>query len=157
MQKLADKVSFAIDILRYIADDNVLDSEFDKRGISIATGMRLEDKYDYFSRADIKQNMVDIFSCASKLKKQMQDDNESIATNIYTQRVPVELQFDKDANNDGLKPGDFKKLVDLKTKQIMASTDEAKAKVEETIENAASDKQFEVVRAQMMRDKITAL
>ena len=157
MQKLVDKVSFAIDILRYIADDNVLDSEFDKRGISIATGMRLEDKYDYFSRADIKQNMVDIFSCASKLKKQMQDDNESIATNIYTQRVPVELQFDKDANNDGLKPSDFKKLVDLKTKQIMASTDEAKAKVEETIENAASDKQFEVVRAQMMRDKITAL
>ena len=157
VQKLVDKIASAIDILRYIVDDNVLDAEFDKRGISIATGMRLEDKYDYFTRPEIKQNMADIFACASRLKKQMQDDNESIATNIYTQRVPAELQFDKEVNNDGLKPGDFKKLVDLKTKQIMASTDEAKAKVEETIENAASDKQFEVVRAQMMRDKITAL
>ena len=39
----------------------------------------------------------------------------------------------------------------------MAKSEEAKEKVEDKIEAAASEKQFEVARAELVRDKLTKL
>ena len=87
----------------------------------------------------------------------MLDDNDKISTEVYATKVPSELQYDKKANNTGLKQGDFLKLVDLKTKLVMATSDEAKEKAEELVEHLAGEKQFEAVRAELVRDKLTSL
>jgi hypothetical protein len=65
--------------------------------------------------------------------------------------------YDKETNNSGLKPGDFKKLVDLKAKQLAAKSEEAKTKIEQKLHDAAADKQFEIARAELVRDKIVGL
>ena len=154
IQKLVDKVASALDVLRYIQGISILDTEFDKRGISLATGLRLEDKYEIFKDDKVKENIIDIFNSAVSLKQRTKDDNTEITEGIYAEKIPVELQFDKELNNSGLKPGDFRKLVDLKAKQLTATTEGAKAKIAQKLHAAATDKQFEIARAELMRDKI---
>jgi len=65
--------------------------------------------------------------------------------------------YDKESNNTGLKPGDFRRLVDLKAKQLVAKSEEAKAKIDEKLQHAAADKQFEIARAELVRDKLKEL
>lgn len=156
VQKLVDKIASALDVLRY-AGCTVLDDEFSKRGISLAAGTRLEDKHEKLKDNAVRANVADIFKTAVGLKQKARDDNDFISTTIYTEKIPAELLYDKDSNNSGLKPGDFRKLVDLKAKQLMASSEEAKAKVEQKIQKAAADKQFEIARAELTRDKITQM
>jgi len=101
--------------------------------------------------------MRDIFNNAKNIKQKMVDDNEKIGTDIYQSRVPIDLQYDKNTNNVGIKPNDFTKLVDMKAKLSMATTEEAKEKVNDTIEQLAGEKQFEAARAELVRDSLTNL
>ena len=156
IQKLVDKVASALDILRYIGA-TTLDDEFNKRGITLTTGVQLENKYEIFKDSAVKKNVIDIFNQASKLKQKSKDNNVIISEEIYSSKVPPELVYDKESNNTGLKPGDFRRLVDLKAKQLTAKSEEAKAKIEQKLHDAASDKQFEIARAELMRDKINEL
>lgn len=158
IDKLVDKIASSIHILRYLAGlpgVNVLEDAFTKRHISLAVGLGIEDVYENLKNDDVRKNMIDIFNQAVKLRENVKNANEVIGVNIYTEKVPAELQYDKDNNNAGLKPSDFRKLVDLKAKLNMANTADAKAKVDEKLEKAATDKQFEIARAELMRDKIT--
>ena len=156
IQKLVDKVASALDILRYIGA-TTLEDEFNKRGITLATGLKLEDKYEMFKDSAVKQNVIDIFNQASKLKQKTKDNNVIISEEIYSTKVPPELVYDKESNNTGLKPGDFRRLVDLKAKQLVAKSEEAKAKIDEKLQHAAADKQFEIARAELVRDKLKEL
>jgi len=153
IEKLVDKITIAFDMLKYIESD-VLEKEFIKRGYVITSQNEFPDSFD---NDIVKNNIKDIFNCAVSLKTKVKADNDKINDDIYSSKVPIDLQFDKKMNNTGLKPGDFRKLVDMKAKLLMAKTDEAKEKVEEKIEKAASDKQFEVARAELVRDKLTKI
>lgn len=153
IEKLVDKIASAVDMLSYIGSD-VLAKEFKKRGLSIVSTNEYPEKFDNDATRD---NVKDIFECAVSIKKKVVDDNDFINDNIYTTKVPVELQYDKKTNNTGLKTGDFRKLVDLKTKLVMAKTQEDKDKIDEKLEDAAAEKQFEMARAELVRDKLTNL
>lgn len=153
IEKLVDKIATVFDMLKYVESD-VLDKALQKRGLVMTSQNELP---SYFDSDSIKSNVKDIFDCAVKLKQKINADNDEIEDKIYAGKVPIDLQYDKKMNNSGLKPGDFRKLVDMKTKLVMANSEEAKDKVEEKIEHAASEKQFEVARAELVRDKLTKL
>ena len=119
------------------------------------TNAKFEDMHETFKDDNVKRNVIDIFDRASKLKQKSKDNNTTISEEIYNTKVPSELVYDKDTNNDGLKPGDFKKLVDLKAKQLTAKSDEDKEKLEQKLQDAAADKQFEMARAELMRNKLS--
>lgn len=134
-----------------------MENEFKKHGIGITFAQKLEDKYPALQDPAKKSIMIDIFRNATTIKQKMLDDNDKISSEVYMTKVPADLQYDKKANNTGLKQGDFLKLVDLKTKLVMATSDEAKEKAEELVEHLAGEKQFEAVRAELVRDKLTSL
>ena len=156
IEKIVDKIIPVIDMLRYI-DNNTLEAEFNKRGLSLVSTKKLEDKYPALNNDDKREVLKDIFNVATSLKTKVIKDNDEINVNIFTSKVPIDLQYDKDTNNSGLKPSDFRKLVDVKAKLLAAKTDEAKEKVDDKIEKLASDKQFEVARAELVRDKLTSM
>jgi hypothetical protein len=150
--KLIDKIVPVIDILTYIGDTTFLKKLTDN-GITI-TRNTLENNYPKFNDDNQRKIMIDIFSQAKNIKQKISDDNEYIEENIFQTKVPLELQYDKETNNLGLKSGDFKKLVDIRMKSLMANTLAAKEKVDEKIQKAATEKQFEAARAELMRDKM---
>lgn len=156
IEKIVDRIIPVIDILRYIGSTK-LDEAFQKKGIKIYRSDSLEDKYPILNDDFKRDSLKDIFTCATKLKQDVVDGNEYINSTVYTQKVPVDLQYDKSTNNTGLKTTDFKKLVDAKTKLLMANSDEDKEKAEEKIEHIASEKQFEIARAELVRDKLTKI
>lgn len=152
LDKLIDKIVPVIDILAYIGD-TTFTKKLEDCGLTISR-QKLEAKYPKFDDDDQRAIMKDIFSQAKNIKQKISDDNEYIDVNIFQTKVPVDLQYDKESNNAGLKPGDFRKLVDIRTKAIMANTAEAKEKVDEKIQKAATEKQFEAARAELLRDKM---
>lgn len=151
LEKLASKLAAAFDMLEYI-DKNVLNKQLALHGLKIVSVNNLPEKMD---NDKTRSSINSVFECAVSLRQKVENDNNHINDNIFTSKVPLELQYDKDTNNTGLKAGDFRKLVDMKTKLLLASTAEAKEKVDEKIEQAAADKQFEVARAELVRDKLT--
>lgn len=156
VQKIVEKIVPVIDMLVYIGDTKLTD-EFAKHGIQIVSSSSLEKKIPALADESKKTVMKEIFTDATSIRQKMIDDNDKIVTEVYSTKVPVELQYDKKTNNAGLKQNDFMKLVDLKTKLVMAASDEAKEKVDEAIEHIASEKQFEAARAEMIRDKLSSL
>jgi len=156
VQKIVEKVVPVIYMLKYIGND-ALEQEFKKNGIDLTFKQTLEDKYPMLQEPAKKVVMQDIFTNATAIKQKMIDDNDKIVTDVFQTKVPADLQYDKKANNTGLKQNDFVKLVDLKTKMVMATSDEAKEKVEELVENLAGEKQFEAARAELVRDKLAKL
>lgn len=156
IEKIVDKIIPVIDILRYINAD-ALEKEFNKRGMTLITTQKLEDKYPKLDNDDKRTILKNIFTTATNIRQKIVDDNSYINEDLFTKKVPVDLQYDKGSNNIGLKSSDWRKLVDAKTKLIMANTDEAKEKAEEKIEHFASEKQFEAARAELVRDKLTKL
>ena len=156
VQKIVEKVVPVIYMLKYIGND-ALEKEFQKNGIDLTFKQKLEDKYPILQDPAKKVVMQDIFTNATSIKQKMLDDNDKITSEVYQTKVPADLQYDKKANNTGLKRGDFLKLVNLKTKLVMATSDEAKEKAEEMIENLAGEKQFEAARAELVRDKLAKL
>ncbi len=156
VEKIVDKLVPVIDMLRYIGNSQ-LDKELEKKGLKLVCLKSLEDKYPVLNNDGKRKIISELFTTATKLKQDVVDGNEYINQTVYTQKVPVDLQHDKSTNPTGLKTSDFKKLVDVKSKLLMANTDEAKEKVEEKIEHIASEKQFEIARAELVRDKLTKI
>lgn len=155
VEKLADKLVPVLKILRYIGN-TALDDALKANGIQV-TVSSIDNDIPGLADASKKTAISGILNSAIKLRQKAIDDDSYISEDIYQKKVPTELQYDKKSNNTGLKTGDWKKLVDMKTKLIMAKSEEAKEKVEDKIEAAASEKQFEVARAELVRDKLTKL
>lgn len=158
LEKMAEKIALTIDVIRYMSNPhfaNVLDAAFNKFGLSIAPGLAFEDKFPSLASEDMKNNIKDIFNVGTQIRGKVKADNEFINETIFQSKVPAELQFVKNQNPSGLKVGDFRKLVDAKTKIEMTKTDEAKELVEKKIKKIAADKQFEIARAELVRDKLT--
>lgn len=155
LEKIVDKIIPVINILRYI-NCNKLEDEFNRRGMTL----NIENicvKYPALNTDDKRTAIAGIFNTATTICQKVLDDNNYINEDIFTKKVPTDLQYDKESNNVGLKTGDWRKLVDAKAKLIMATSEEAKEKAEEKIENIAAQKQFEVARAELVRDKLTKL
>lgn len=153
IEKIVDKIIPVIDILRYL-EINDLEKEFERRGLKLVSTKNLEDRYPGLNDDAKRTVLKDVFTSATSIRQKILDDNNYINDDLYTSKVPVELQYDKKTNNAGLKYGDWRKLVDAKAKLIMANTNEAKEKAEEKIEHIATEKQFEVARAELVRDKL---
>ena len=155
IDKIVDKIVPVIKILRYI-DDNRLDDAFKKHGISIVTS-KLEEDIPSLKQDAKKIAITGLLKNAVAVKQKAVDSNERINNDIYQTKVPIDLQFDKQSNNTGLKQGDWRKLVDFKAKLLQAKSEEAKESIDEKIENTAADKQYEIARAELVRDKLTKL
>lgn len=155
-QKIAEKVYLVLDYLRYIGADE-LENEFNKHGISLATGTRLEDRSDVWADERVKENIKSIFNAGKKVREDTIADTNVILEEIFAQAVPQELVYEKDSNPVGLKKGDWAKLVDFKTKLVMAKEDEQREKIEDAANMLAEEKQFDQERAKLMQAKLTAL
>lgn len=154
-EKIVERIMPVIKILRYI-NNSTLDDALKANGIELKA-VKLEADIPGLADDNKKIAIAGILESAIKLRQKAADNDNYISTDIYQKKVPIDLQYDKKSNNTGLKQGDWKKLVDMKTKLIMATSDEAKEKVEDKIETAASEKQFEAARAELVRDKLTKL
>lgn len=154
VEKIVEKVVPVIEMLRFI-DQDLIGKEFAKHGILITSSQTIPAAYPGLDSDDKKAVIKQIFEEAKNIKMKVNADNEQISDMIFSTKVPAELQYDKNTNNAGLKPGDFQKLVDVKTKLLMAQTDEAKSKIDEKIEHIATEKQFEAARAELVRDSLT--
>lgn len=154
-QKIVEKVVPVIMLLRAIKC-RTIDDVLAAAGFRVE-GKSLSDKYPGLSSKEKEAVLEDIFVEAKAVKDKVNNGNREIEDRIFTVNVPAELQYDKDTNNAGLKPGDFKKLVDAKAKLITALTEEAKEKATEKIEHIASEKQFEAARAELVRDSLTIM
>ena len=155
-QKIAEKVYLVLDYLRYIGA-NDLENELNKHGITLATGSRLEDKSDVWADEHVKENIKNIFIAGKKVRENVAADTQVITEEILLRAVPQELVYEKDSNPAGLKKGDWAKLVDFKTKLIMAKEDEQKEKVEDQANELAAEKQFDQERARLMQAKLVAM
>lgn len=152
-EKIVDKIVPVIKMLKYIGN-NKLDNALEKAGIQIEF-VKLEDENPQLQQENIKEAIASIFMEATKSKEDMLSKSIEIETEIYP-TIPEDLQFDKDVRADGLKSSDFKKLVDVKTKlKIAKEKDPDKAKdTSDKIEQLAEDKQFEISRTELVRDKL---
>ena len=155
IDKIVERVVPVIKILRYIGD-NRLDDAFKKKGISIVTS-KLEEDIPMLKQDSKKTAITAMLKSAVAVKQKAVDSNERINNDIYQSKVPIDLQFDRQNNNTGLKQGDWRKLVDFKAKLLQAKSEEAKESIDEKIENTAADKQYEIARAELVRDKLTKL
>lgn len=152
-EKIVDKIVPVIKMLKYIGN-NKLDNALEKAGIQIEF-VKLEDENPQLQQENVKEAIASIFTEATKSKEDMLSKSIEIETEIYP-TIPEDLQFDKDVRADGLKSSDFKKLVDVKTKlKIAKEKDPDKAKdTSDKIEQLAKDKQFEISRTELVRDKL---
>lgn len=152
-EKIIDKIVPVIKMLKYIGN-NKLENVFEKAGIQIEF-VKLEDENPQLQQENVKEAIASIFKEAAKNKEDMLSKSIEIETEIYP-TIPEDLQFDKDIRADGLKSSDFKKLVDVKTKlKIAKEKDPDKAKdTSDKIEQMAEDKQFEISRTELVRDKL---
>ena len=153
VEKIVEKLVPVIMLLRIIKCRK-LDDALAKAGFHL-DGQSLSDRYPGLAAKE--SVLEDVFVEAKAVKDKVNNDNREIEDRIFTVNVPADLQYDKDTNNAGLKPGDFKKLVDAKAKLLMALTEEAKEKATEKIEHIASEKQFEAARAELVRDSLTIM
>lgn len=155
ISKLVDRIALVIDYLRYIGFKD-LDQEFEKRGLRIES-TKLEDRSEVWANEDVKKNVKNIFDNGRKVREQVKDDTAHIVENIYALEVPQELVYEKDSNPVGLKKSDWTKLVDIRTKLLMATVDEQKEKVEDQANELAAEKQFDQERARLMQTKLTSM
>ena len=155
VEKIVDKIVPVLSILRYIGNSK-LDTELAKYGVSIDV-KKLESLYPALDDDAKRKALTGILTSATSIKQKVFDDNSYINEDLFQTKVPTGLQYDKESNNLGLKTYDWRKLVDAKAKLIMANSEEAKEKAEEKIEKIASEKQFEMARAELVRDKLTKL
>ena len=155
-EKIVDKVALVLDYLRYIGA-NDLENEFNRRGISLATGLRLEDKSEVWADERVRENVKNIFTAGKKVREKVTADTQVITDEILMRAVPQELVYEKDSNPVGLKKSDWSKLVDFKTKLLMAKEVEQKEKIEDQASDLAAEKQFDQERARLMQAKLTAL
>lgn len=156
LQKLVDRIALALDYLRYIGA-NELENEFDRRGITLATGLRLEDKSEVWADERVKANIKEVFSAGRAIREQVMNDTKEFAEGIFETAVPADLVYVKDTNPVGLKKSDWSKLVDAQTKLLMAAPGDERDKVEGQINDLAADKQFDQERARLMQVKLASM
>ena len=155
-EKIVDKIALVIDYLRYIGA-NELENEFNRRGITLATGLRLEDRSEVWADDRVRENIKNVFAAGRRVRENIQADTQAFTEEILMRAVPQELVYEKDSNPVGLKKSDWTKLVDFKTKLIMAKEAEQKEKVEDQANDLAAEKQFDQERARLMQIKLTSL
>lgn len=153
--KLADRVALVFEYLRYIGAHG-LEEAFQRRGIEIVS-TRLEDRSDVWADERVKENVKNIFADGLKVRESVAADTQVITEEILLRAVPQELVYEKDSNPVGLKKGDWSRLVDFKTKLLMAKEAEQKEKIEDQASDLAAEKQFDQERARLMQVKLTAL
>lgn len=153
VEKIVDKSVPVIKMLKYIGN-NKLEEAFEKAGIKIEF-VKIEDENTQLQQESIREAIVEIFKEAVYNKEDLLYKSIEIENEIYP-TIPEDLQFDKDIRADGLKSSDFKKLVDVKTKlKIAKEKNPDKAKdTSDKIEQMAEDKQFEISRTELVRDKL---
>lgn len=154
-EKIVDKLALVIDYLRYVGSKD-LDMELEKRGLKVES-VKLEDRSDVWADDRVKENIKSIFAEGRKVRENVAADTQVITEEILLRAVPQELVYEKDSNPVGLKKGDWSKLVDFKTKLLMAKEDEQKEKIEDQASDLAAEKQFDQERARLMQVKLTAL
>jgi len=152
VQKMVEKTSSVIFLLKYLGNDE-LANEFGKKGITIGFDT-LEEQNEVFENENIKKNIEEVFETGKKLKDEVDSGKQAITETIYSNSVPEELQYDKSSNPCGIKPTDFARLVEVKTKLIMAFDEEAKDKVKDQANLLAEDKEFEIARNRIIQSKL---
>ena len=155
IQKMCKKVASVIKMMNYIGH-NEIEDEFKKYGIEFK--YQKLDENDCFSNDNIKKDIEMIFDLGKGIKEDINKNNESIKTEIYESAVPIDLQYDKQSNPTGIKNTDFCKLVDLKTKMIMAGEDEdKKEKISDQANTIAGDLEFSNVRNKILQAKLVEI
>jgi hypothetical protein len=152
VQKMVEKISSVIFILKYLGNDELY-HEFGNKGIKVSFDT-LEEQNSVFENENIRKNIEEVFETGKKLKDEVDSGKQAITETIYSTSVPEELQYDKSSNPCGIKPTDFARLVDVKTKLIMAFDDEAKDKVKDQANLLAEDKEFEIARNRIIQSKL---
>lgn len=152
--KLADKVAKVLDLLRYVGC-NDLDEAFEKRGIRLVSG-KLEEKNDAYANQNVKKSIKESVETGVRIKNEVVDRSESIKVDKYEQ-IPTKLVYDKSANPVGIKTSDFTKLVAVKAKLLMASTEDAEDKAGEKANDMAGEKEFDIARARLVQEKLMAM
>jgi hypothetical protein len=155
IQRLVQKIAPIVKIMEYIGHLEI-EQEFRRYGITLDYE-KLSDSETSFENENIEADVKEIFERGTSLKDEMNKNNESIKTTIFETSVPQELQWDKSTNPTGIKSSDFCKLVDLRTKQLMADGDEAKEKVDEQINDLAGQVEFDNMRNKLIQSKLIDL
>ena len=155
VQKLVQKLAPVVKLMQYIGHTEI-DDEFARYGITLDYE-KLIDSETAFENEQVEKDIKDVFERGKDLRVEVENNNEAIKTTIFETAVPQELQFDKSTNPTGLKSSDFCKLVDLKTKQLMAASDEAQEKVDEQINDLAGQVEFDNMRNKLIQSKLIDL
>lgn len=152
VEKLVQKIAPIIKLMEYIGHTEI-EKEFKKYGITLDY-LKLSDSETAFENEDVENDIKDIFERGKSLREETEKNNEAIKSTIFMNSVPMELQFEKDSNPTGLKSSDFCKLVDLKTKILMANSDEQKEKLDEKANDMAGQCEFDNARNKLIQSKL---
>lgn len=155
VQKLVSKIAPIVKMMEYIGHHEIED-EFKKYGIAFDYE-KLSDSETAYENEQVEADIKDIFERGKSLREETEKNNEAIKTTIFEMSVPTELQFDKSTNPTGIKSSDFCKLVDLKTKLLMAQSDEQKEKADEQINDLAGQVEFDNMRNKLIQSKLIDL
>lgn len=153
VSKMVSKIGLVVKLMDFLGN-HVLEEEFKKYGIELK--FEKLNQNPVFQNENVERDVKDTMECGKSLKKEVDDNKNSILDSIYP-NINTDLIYDKDTNPVGIKTGDFNKLVDLKLKVVMAKDEDQKGKVEEQVENIASDKTFENARNEVMQRKLQDL
>ena len=151
-QKIIDKIASSIFLLKYLGNHDI-QNELQKRGISISFAS-LEEQSEVFENENIRNGIEEIFENGKRLKDEVDSGKQEISETIYSSDIPEDLQYDKSVNPCGLKPTDFVRLVDMKTKLVMAREEEEKANMREKANGMAEEKEFEIARNRLVQAKL---
>lgn len=152
VQKIVQKIAPIIKLMDYIGH-NEIEKEFGKYGIRFDY-LHLLDSENVFENEQVEADIKEIFDRGKDLRGEVEKNNEAIKTTIFESVVPLDLQFEKSTNPTGIKSSDFCKLVDLKTKMLMAADDEAREKVEEKANDLAGQCEFDNARLKLLQSKL---
>lgn len=152
IQKLVQKIAPIVKLMEYIGCDEI-ETEFKKYGITLDY-LKLSDSETIFENEQVENDIKEIFETGKKLKDESNKNNETIKEVIFETSVPTELRFDKSTNPTGIKNTDFCKLVDLKTKMLMAASVEAQEKLDDQINDLAGQCEFDSARSRLIQSKL---
>ena len=153
--RLVEQISAVVQLLDYIGHSE-LEDELKRRGISLKY-CKLRDEHEVFDNERVEETVKGVFESALGTEKAIDDGKNVISVDIFENEVAPELRYDKEMNPVGIKPSDFKKLVVLKHKELQVLTEEARAKVNDAVTKASSEKTFEMARAEVVREKVMTM
>ena len=155
IQKLVQKIAPIVKLMEYIGHLEI-ENEFKRYGI-VLDYKKLGDSENVFENEEIEASVKEVFERGKDLRGESEKNMEEIKTVIFETSVPHELQFEKSTNPTGIRSSDFCKLVDLKTKMLMAQSDEAKEKVDEKANDMAGQYEFDNARNRLIQQKLLDL